>query len=478
MDLTELIELWERKGALKRIDHPVSRDLEVTEIYRRVFRKQGPALLFENIKDAKLPLLINIFGTWDRVWDIFGVASEKELLDRLTPLLSFEPPVGLIDKARTLWRLKDIADLLPRNVKKGPCQYRVIDEGEVDLSLYPIMTSWPNDAGRFITLPVVVTKDPVTGKQNMGMYRMQVIDRNRTAMHWHPSKGGEIHYRKAKEIGRRLEAACALGCEPAVIYASTAPLPPDVSELLFAGLLANHPIDVIKCRTVDLEVPARSHIVFEGYIETDETFIEGPFGDHTGYYTPQRPFPVFHIRTVTMNENPVYPSIAVGWPPLEDVLLGKLTEKLFLPFMKFVIPELCDIEMPPSGLFHNFVFVSIEKKYPGQAYKVMDSLWGLGQMSTVKIIIVFDRDVNIHDPDEVLFHLGSNIDPLRDIILKKGPLDILDHASNEEGFGGKMGIDATKKMKEEGYGRAWPQRAVMDEKTIEKIDEIWNSLGL
>jgi len=478
MDLMNLIRLWERKGALKRIAHPISRDLEVTEIYRRVFQAEGPALLFENIEGTGIPLLINIFGSWERIWDVFGVSSEKELLDRVTHLLNFEPPAGMMDKARALWKLKDIAGLLPRTVKKGPCQHHIVHEEEVDLSSYPIMTSWPNDAGRFITLPVVVTKDPVTGRQNMGMYRMQVLDRNHTAMHWHPSKGGETHYRKARETGTRLEAACALGCEPAVIYAATAPLPPDISEILFAGLLLDRPIETVKCKTVDIEVPAYSHIVLEGYIYEDETFLEGPFGDHTGYYTPQRPFPVFHITAITTNENPVYPSIAVGWPPLEDVFLGKLTERLFLPLMKFVIPELQDIEIPASGLFHNFVFVSIDKKYPGQAYRVMDSLWGLGQMSTAKIIVVFDRDVNIHDLNEVLFHLGGNIDPLRDITLKKGPLDILDHSSNEEGFGGKMGIDATKKFREEGHGRTWPKRAIMDEKTIKKIDSIWTALGL
>ncbi len=478
MDLTSLVGLWERRGVLKRISQPVSRDLEVTEIYRRVFRKGGPALLFENIEGTPIPLLINIFGTWDRVWDIFGVASEEELIARLNPLFSFEPPAGIIDKAKALWKLKDIAGLLPRTVKKGACQHQILYGDEVDLSSYPVMTSWPDDAGRFITLPVVVTKDPLTGKQNLGMYRMQVIDRNRTAMHWHPSKGGDTHHRKARAAGRRLEVACVLGCEPAVIYAATAPLPPDMSELLLAGLLLDRPIETVRCKTIDIEVPAQSQIVLEGYIDENETFPEGPFGDHTGYYTPRRPFPIFNIQPITTTGKPIYPSTAVGWPPLEDLLLGKLTERLFLPLMKMVIPELQDIEMPPGGVFHNFVFVSIDKRYPGQAYKVMDSLWGLGQMSTAKVIVVFDRDVNIHDHNEVLFHLGSNIDPLRDVTLKKGPLDILDHASNEEGFGGKMGIDATKKFKEEGYGRVWPDRAVMDEQTVRRIDGIWDQLGL
>ncbi|MBA4419212.1 MAG: menaquinone biosynthesis decarboxylase [Syntrophus sp. (in: bacteria)] len=478
MDLKSLITLWEKKGILKRVRHPVSRDLEITEIYQRVFQKKGPALLFENIRGDKLPLIINIFGTWERVWDIFGVASEAELLARVEPLLDMGQPEGLLDKAKALWKLKDLAGILPRHVKKGPCQHHVLKEKEIDLDILPVMKCWPEDAGRFITLPVVVTKDPLTGKQNMGMYRMQVIDKTRTALHWHPAKGGDIHHQRAKDHGKRLEVACALGCEPAVIYAATAPLPPDVSELLLAGLLMDRPVDVVKCKTVDIEVPARSQIVLEGYIEEEESFVEGPFGDHTGYYTPERVFPVFHIQAITMNEDPVYPSIAVGWPPLEDVLLGKLTERIFSPFIKFLIPEIRDIEIPEAGLFHNFIFVSINKRYPGQAYKVMDSLWGLGQMSVAKVIVVFDGNVNIHDLEEVLFHMGNNIDPVRDVVIKKGPVDILDHASLEEGFGGKMGIDATTKLKEEGYTRVWPKRATMDEETVRRIDGIWSQLGL
>ena len=478
MDLKKLIAAWESKGALKRVVHPVSRDLEITEIYQRVFKEKGPALLFENVKDSRYPLLINTFGTWERIWDMFDVASEKELTGRIEPLLNLEQPTGLMDKARALWKLKDLAGILPKSVKKAPCQKHVIEGPDIDLDTFPVMKCWPEDAGRFITLPAVITKDPVTGRQNIGMYRMQVIDRNRTAMHWHPSKGGDVHLQRAREKGKRLEVAVAIGCEPAVTYCATAPLPPDVGELLLAGLLMGRPVETVKCKTVDIDVPAESQIVLEGYIDEEESFLEGPFGDHTGYYTPERTFPIFNVQAVTLNENPIYPSIAVGWPPLEDVLIGKLTERLFFPLMKFVIPEIQDIEIPEAGVFHNFVFVSIDKRYPGQAYKVMDSLWGLGQMSSTKVIAVFDRDVNVHDLQEVLFYLGSSIDPLRDVVLKKGPMDILDHASLEEGFGGKMGIDATKKLKEEGLTRSWPKRAVMDEETVKRIDGIWSQLGL
>jgi 4-hydroxy-3-polyprenylbenzoate decarboxylase len=354
----------------------------------------------------------------------------------------------------------------------------VLKGDDVDLGLLPVMKSWPDDAGRFITLPVVITKDPDTGRENLGMYRMQVIDRNKTALHWHPSKGGEVHHRKAVERGGRLEVACALGCEPSVIYAATAPLPPDISELIFAGVLMDRPVEVAQAVTVDLRVPATSQIVLEGYVEEGETFLEGPFGDHTGYYTPPRHFPVFHVEAMTFARDPVYPSIAVGWPPLEDALLGKLTEKLFLPAIRFIVPEIRDMNLPVAGLFHNFAFVSMQKRYPGHAYKVMDSLWGLGQMSATKVIAVFDGDVDVQNMDEVLFHLGNNIDPLRDVIIKKGPMDILDHASLEEGFGGKMGIDATKKLREEGMTRLWPERAVMDEETVRKVDGIWKTLGL
>lgn len=478
MDLKSLMRDWEKRGDLKRITYPVDRDLEITEIYSRVFAARGPALLFENVKGTTIPLLINIFGTWDRVWDTFGVRSEEELMGRIRPLLELEPPKGILDKARTLFKLKDLAGLFPRAVKTAPCQASVLKGSDVDLTRLPVMKSWPDDAGRFITLPVVITKDPLSGKQNLGMYRMQVIDGQRTAMHWHPWKGGERHHKKATDLHRRLDVACVLGCEPSVIYSATAPLPPDVSELLLAGLLMDRPVEVVKCLTVDLKVPATSQIVLEGYIEEDEVFPEGPFGDHTGYYTPERPFPVFHVEAMTMQSDPVYPSIAVGWPALEDALLGTLTQKIFFPLIQFVVPEIADIELPVAGGFHNFVFVAIDKKYPGQAHKVMNSLWGLGQMATTKIIVVFDRDVNIHDMDEVLFHMGNNIDPVRDVILQKGPVDILDHASLHEGFGGKMGIDATTKLKDEGITRPWPKRALMDRQTIERIDTLWNQLGL
>ncbi len=480
MNLKDLIELWEKKGNLKKIDEPISRDLEITEIYTRIFREQGPALLFSNVRDTKIPLIINIFGTWERVWDIFGVKSEEELMGRIKPLIDIgqRQPAGLVEKARTLWKLKELSGITPRKVKKGACQANIIKDSEVNLDDLPIMKSWPHDAGRFITLPVVITRDPVSGRQNLGMYRMQIIDKKKTAMHWHPGKGGEINLRRARKAGKKLEAACTIGCEPAVIYAATAPLPPDLNELLLAGVLMNSPVETVKCKTIDIDVPVNSQIVLEGYIDEEESFPEGPFGDHTGFYTPQRNFPVFNIQAVTMCENPVYASTVVGWPPLEDALIGKLTEKIFSPFIKFLIPDIKDIAIPVSGVFHNFVFVSIDKQYPGQAYKVMDSLWGLGQMSNSKVIVVFDGDVNIHDLEDVLFHIGSNIDPLRDVVIKKGPVDILDHASLEEGFGGKMGIDATKKLKEEGYTRQWPERTAMDENTIKRIDTLWSRLGL
>jgi 4-hydroxy-3-polyprenylbenzoate decarboxylase len=478
MDLKSLIRLWETKGTLKRINQPVSQDLEITEIYRRVFCSQGPALIFENVVGTSMPLVINIFGTWERIWDAFGVDSEEALLERFAPLLRFDVPQGLMGKAKALLKLKDLSGLFPRETKKALCHETILKGDKVDLGLLPVMKSWPDDAGRFITLPVVITKDPDTGRENLGMYRMQVIDRNKTALHWHPAKGGEIHHRKAREKKRRLEVACAIGCEPAVIYAATAPLPPDVSELLFAGLLMDRPVEVVQGLTVGLNVPATSQVVLEGYVEEGEVFSEGPFGDHTGYYTPPRQFPVFHIEAMTFAHNPLYASIAVGWPPLEDAFLGKLTEKLFLPFIRFVMPEIRDMNLPVAGLFHNFAFVSIQKRYPGHAYKVMDGLWGLGQMSATKVIVVFDSHVDVQNMDEVLFHLGNNIDPLRDIIIKKGPVDILDHASLNEGFGGKMGIDATKKLSEEGLMRPWPERALMDEETVKKVDGIWKTLGL
>ncbi len=478
MDLKRLITTWETKGCLKRIGEPVNAELEVTEIVRRVFSEKGPVLLFENVKAAKMPLVTNIFGTWERIWDIFGVDSQESLISRVRPLLDLEPPKGLVDKARALWKMKGVAGNLPKETGKARCQSQVFPGDEVNLGDLPVMKCWPDDAGRFITLPVVITKDPESGIQNLGMYRMQVIDGKRTAMHWHPGKGADIHYRKWKKLGKPLPAACALGCEPAVTYSASAPLPPDINELIFAGMLMDQPVEMVKCKTVDLMVPAQSQIVLEGYVDGSQTFPEGPFGDHTGYYTPQRPFPIFHITAITTDNDPVYPSTVVGWPPFEDALLGTLTERIFLPFIKFVIPDITDMALPVAGLFHNFVFASIDKRYPGQAYKTMDSIWGLGQLSTSKVVVVFDSDVDLRQENDVLFHLGNSIDPLRDVVIKKGPLDILDHASLEEGFGGKMGIDATRKLPEEGHKRPWPQRAVMDEETIRKIDGLWNRLGL
>lgn len=479
VDVKTLISSWEKQGRLLRVKEPVSRDLEITEIYARVFERKGPALLFEQVRGSEIPLLINMFGTWERIWDIFGVSSEAALLDRMKIIFEMASPVeGFLEKAKAAWKLKDLAGIMPRAVKRGACQQQMFQGSEIDLEMLPVMKCWPDDAGRFVTLPVVVTKDPETGKQNFGMYRMQLIDKAATAMHWHPPKGGALHYQKAKALGQRLEAACVIGCEPAVIYAATAPLPPDMSELLLAGLLLDRPVEYVKCRTIDLDIPANSQIVLEGWVDPDESFVEGPFGDHTGYYTPERPFPVFHITAVTTDSNPVYTSTAVGWPPLEDALIGKLTARIFLPFIKFLIPEIKAMEVPEAGVFHNFIFVAIDKRYPGHAYKVMDSLWGLGQMSATKIIVVFDGEVNVHDHQEVLFHLGSNVEPLRDVMIRKGPLDILDHASLEEGFGGKMGIDATSKCREEGHTRPWPKRAVMDEETKHRIDGIWTKLGL
>ena len=478
MDLKKLVATWEEKGLLKRIGQPVSAELEVTEIVRRVFEKKGPALLFENVKNAGMPLLTNIFGTWQRVWGIFGVDSEDALISRVKPLLEIEPPKGLVDKARALWKIKGVTGNLPKEVGKARCQSRVLTGDGINLADLPVMKCWPDDAGRFITLPVVVTKDPEKGVQNFGMYRMQVIDERTTAMHWHPGKGADIHYQRSKKLGKPLEAACVLGCEPAVIYSATAPLPPDINELILAGMLMDKPVETVRCRTVDLTVPANSQIVLEGYVEGSETFLEGPFGDHTGYYTPQRPFPVFHITALTTDNDPIYPSTVVGWPPFEDAILGTLTERIFLPFIKFIIPDIKDMALPAAGLFHNFVFASIDKRYPGQAYKAMDSIWGLGQLSTSKVVVIFDSHVDIHRQDEVLFHLGNNIDPLRDVVIKKGPLDILDHASSEEGFGGKMGIDATGKLPEEGHKRPWPARALVDDETKKNVDALWSRLGL
>ncbi|HDD35688.1 MAG TPA: menaquinone biosynthesis decarboxylase [Candidatus Desulfofervidus auxilii] len=477
-DLQTFIDALEKEGELCRIKQPVSPHLEITEITDRVCKKNGPALLFENVMGYNIPVLTNTFGSFKRISMALGVNNLEDLGREIISFFEVEKPDSLIKKLKLLPKLKRLTNMFPKLVKKAPCQEVILKGEEVDLMKFPILHCWPLDGGKFITLPLVFTKHPVTKIRNVGMYRMQVYDKHTTGMHWHPHKGGAQHYRIAEEKGERLEVAVAIGPDPIMIYAATAPLPEDIDEVVFAGFLRGEPVEMVKCITIDHEVPASSQIVLEGYVEPGERHIEGPFGDHTGYYSLPDEYPVFHITCITHRKDLIYPATIVGRPPQEDCYIAKATERLFLPLIKKQLPEIVDINLPIEGVFHNLAFISIDKRYPGHAKKVMQAIWGMGQLSFTKIIAIFDKDVNVQDLSEVLWRLGNNIDPKRDIVFVEGPVDALDHASPLPFLGSKMGIDATRKWKEEGFTRQWPPDIKMEKEIKEKIDKLWEKLGI
>ncbi|HHW03073.1 MAG TPA: menaquinone biosynthesis decarboxylase [Thermoanaerobacterales bacterium] len=476
-DLQEFIKVLEDKGLLKRIGAEVDPELEITEIYNRVVKSGGPALLFENVKGSEFPLLINAFGTEERMNLALSVKNLDEIAGRINELIHAAMPEGFVEKVRTFSRFAGLARIFPKKVKDAPCQ-QVIEE-EVDLFKLPILKCWPQDGGRYITLPLVFTKDPVTGRQNMGMYRMQVFDTSTTGMHWHMHKDGAENFRRkhCNQTHLGLEAAVALGGDPALIYAATAPLPHDIDEVVFAGFLRNAPVEMVKAKTVDLYVPAHAEFILEGYVDFNELRREGPFGDHTGYYSLADDYPVFHIECITRKKSPVYPATVVGKPPMEDCFLAKATERIFLPLIRLFLPEIVDINLPMEGSFHNFAIVSIKKSYPGHARKVMNALWGMGQMMFTKVVLVIDDDTDPHDIPRVAWKAFNNVDPERDIIITKGPLDVLDHSPNFIGYGGKMGIDATKKWKTEGYLREWPDEITMSKDIKDLVTKRWKEYG-
>jgi len=474
-DLQEFVHILENKGLLKRIKTVVDPELEITEIYNRVVKKGGPALLFEKVKGSEYPLLINAFGTQQRMNLALQVADLQEIAERIQKIIGSAVPENLLEKFKTLATLNQLAKMFPKKVKEAPCQEVI--EKDVDLFRLPVLKCWPQDGGRFITLPLVITKDPISGRQNMGMYRLQIYDKTSTGMHWHIHKDGAENYRKGNKSGR-MEVAVALGGDPALIYSATAPLPKDIDEMLFAGFLRQSPIEIVKAKTVDLFVPAHAEFILEGYVDFEELRTEGPFGDHTGFYSLADDYPVFHVECITRKKSPIYPATVVGKPPMEDCFIAKATERIFLPLLKMMFPEIVDLNMPMEGSFHNFAIVSIKKSYPGHARKIINALWGIGQMMFTKIILVMDDDINIHDLAEVAWKAFNNIDPERDIVISKGPLDVLDHSSDLIGYGGKMGIDATRKWKSEGYHRQWPEEIKMDEKIKEYVSKRWNEYGI
>ncbi len=477
-DLKKFITLLEKQNELIRITEEVSPHLEITEITDRVSKLHGKALLFEHVTGYTTPVLMNAFGSMKRVAWALGVNEVEEIGKLFEELMESRVPVGWLERFKLLPKLKRFLAMSSKIIKNPPCQ-KIIYKGEdISLSQLPVLFCWPGDGGPFITLPTVFTKHPVTGKRNVGMYRMHVYDDRTTGMHWHTHKDGAEHYRQAEKLNQRLEVAVAIGPDPIVTYVATAPLPPDIDEIQFAGFIQNAPIEMAKCLTIDQEVPANAQFVLEGYVEPGERHTEGPFGDHTGYYSPADSYPVFHLTCLTHQKDPVYPATIVGKPPMEDCFLAKATERIFLPLIKAQLPEIVDLNLPIEGVFHNLALVSIKKSYPAQAQKVMSSLWGMGQMMFTKIIIVFESDVNVHNLSEVLWRLGNDIDPKRDIIFFEGPVDALDHAASNPHLGSKMGIDATRKWPEEGFPRTWPDLIRMDPEVIKKIDHLWPKLGI
>jgi len=476
-DLREFVEFLEEKGELKRIRTEVDPILEITEITDRISKRNGPALLFENVKGSKSPVLINTLGSFDRMSWSLGVNNLDEIAERIRSMMLVDISGTMVEKLGALIKLKDFANYIPKLVKKAPCQEVVLTEN-FSLDDFPILKCWPGDAGRFITLPLVITKDSVTGQQNMGMYRMQVFDGKTTGMHWHIHHDGAENFRRAVENNKKFEVAVAIGADPATIYSATAPLPKGIDELIFSGFLRNKPVKLVKCKTIDLKVPAYAEIILEGYVDFSELRREGPFGDHTGYYSLADDYPVFHIECITHRKDPIYPATIVGRPPMEDCYFGKATERIFLPLVQLMYPEIIDMDLPLEGVFHNCVIISIKKEYPLHVNKIMNAVWGLGQMMFTKMIVVVDENINVHDYSEVAWKVFNNVDPERDIVFAKGPLDVLDHSSNTPNYGSKIGIDATKKWKEEGYCREWPDDIVMNDDVKRLVDGKWSSYGL
>ena len=479
-DLREFLRLLEERDHLRRIAAEVDPYLEITEIADRVMKAGGPALLFEHVKGSSFPLAINLLGSRERMTWALGLEDWSELETRIEQLLELAtggPPQGLWGKLQTLGEILRVARIGPKPVSGGPVQ-EVVESERPSLAELPIPTCWPLDGGPYLTMPLVFTHDPASGRRNLGMYRLQKFDDRTLGMHWQLHKGGAEHWRRSREEHRRLPVAIAIGTEPVLTYAATAPLPPDVDELVFAGFLRNAPVEMVRCRTIDLDVPAHAEIVLEGYVDPDETRLEGPFGDHVGYYSLAEPYPVFHLTAVTRRRHPIYVSTIVGRPPMEDGWLGKATERLFLPLMRLFIPEIVDLNLPVHGVFHNFAIVSIRKRYPGQARKVMHGIWGLGQMMFTKYVIVVDHDVDVQDLEEVMWRVGAGTDPARDLELAHGPADALEFATTQANFGGKLGVDATRKLPEEGFPREWPPEIRMDERVVKRVDERWHEYGI
>jgi 4-hydroxy-3-polyprenylbenzoate decarboxylase len=479
-DLHDFLARLERAGELRRIGAAVDPHLEVAEIVQRVVRAGGPALLFERPTRGRMPLAINLFGTERRMAMALGVDRLDEIGGRIGALLRPELPVGLGGLRDALGKVAQLRAVPPRRVRTAPCQDVVLRGADVDLDLLPGIRAWPDDGGVFLNLGLTHTKHPVTGARNLGLYRLQRHDARTIGLHWQIHKDSNAHHAVAERRGERLPVAVAFGCDPAVTYSASAPLPPDIDEYLFAGFLRRERVEMVDCVTVPLQVPANAQVVLEGWLEPGARRPEGPFGDHTGFYTPVEPFPALTVDCMTMQRDPVFQTIVVGRPPQEDGPIGKATERIFLPLIRLTVPDIVDYDLPVEGVFHNCVIVSIEKRYPKHAQKVMNAIWGAGLMSLSKLIVVVDADCDVHDYREVAWRAFGNVDYAHDVLHTVGPVDHLDHASYEQFWGGKLGVDATRKLPGEGYRRAggWPAEAVMSTEVVSLVDRRWSEYGI
>jgi 4-hydroxy-3-polyprenylbenzoate decarboxylase len=479
-DLQEFLAALERDGDLTRVTAPVDPHLEVTGIVARVLAERGPALLFENPTQGSMPLAINLFGTNRRMAKALGVADFDEIGHRIGDLLKPEVPRGIGGLRDALGKVGQLKSLPPRRVKSAPCQEIVFKGDEIDLGMLPGIKAWPNDGGVFLNLGLTHTKHPETGARNLGMYRLQQQDERTISLHWQIHKDSTSHAAIAERRGERLPVAIAFGCPPAVTYAASAPLPAEIDEYLFAGFLQRDRVELVDCLSVPLQVPAAAQIVVEGWVEPGQRLPEGPFGDHTGFYTPIEPFPFVRAEVMTMRSDAIYQSIIVGRPPQEDGPIGKATERIFLPLIQMTVPEIVDYDLPEAGVFHNCCIVSIDKRFPKHAQKVMNAIWGAGLLSLSKLIVVVDADCNVHDYAEVAWRAFGNVDYAHDVLHTVGPVDHLDHAAYEQFFGGKLGIDATRKLPTEGYRRdgGWPDECVLNAETLATVDRRWREYGI
>ena len=486
-DLREFVRRLEKEGELRRVKMELDPVLEITEVVQRAQAQPGPrgnaggmALLFEKPKGSRYPLLINAFGSERRMELALEVEKLDDVAARIRGIMDMQTPQGLFDKLKMLPKLAELGSFFPKNVKDGPCKEIVRKGDDVNLLDFPILKCWPQDGGRFITFPLVFTKNPETGKRNVGMYRMQIYDERTTGMHWQTQKHGAEHFRRARAANPegRIPVSVAIGSDPAVTLGGILPIPSDLDEMMFSGFLKKEPVELVKCETNELEVPANAEIVLEGYVNLNEMRTEGPFGDHTGFYSLEGEYPVFHVECVTHRGEPIYLTTVVGPPPQEDFYMGYAIERVFLPLMKMTHPEIVDVSMPAEGIVHNLMIVSIRKSFPGHARKVMNAIWSLGQAMFTKVIVIVDGDVDVHNYREVVWKALCAIDPQRDVQFSLGPVDTLDHAARMQDFGSKMGVDATRKWPTEGFTRPWPDEILMDEKTKVRVETLWKSLGM